>query len=247
MNFVQKKGLRVLVVEDEEPLRMALVDALRGEGFDVLEAADGDTGLKIALSQGPELVLLDVMLPKRDGFSVLRAMREDRLSSAVIILSARGEEQDRVEGFEYGADDYVVKPFSTRELLLRIQAVLRRADGDAPGVGTPNGRVRVGSTWVDFAGYCVEKDGVRSGLSRRELDLLRYFLAHPGLVLDRARLLDDVWGGDEFPTTRTVDMHVLKLRKKLEDDPEHPRLIQTVHGVGYRFDPERAEDPDSQR
>jgi len=238
-----KKGLRVLVVADEDPLRMALVDALRGEGFDVLEAADGDVGLKLALSQAPELVLLDLMLPKRDGFSVLRAMRQDRLSSSVIILSARGEEFDRVQGFEYGADDYVVKPFSTRELLLRIQAVLRRAEGDAPGVETPNGKARIGRAFVDFAGYCVEKDGTRTGLSRRELDLLRYFLSHPGQVLDRTRLLDEVWGSDEFPTTRTVDMHVMKLRKKVEDDPESPRLIQTVHGVGYRFDPAGEGEP----
>jgi two-component system alkaline phosphatase synthesis response regulator PhoP len=237
MNNGTGQGLRVLVVEDEAPLRMALVDALRGEGFDVMEAADGDVGLKTALSQAPDVVLLDVMLPKRDGFSVLRAMRVDRLSSAVIILSARGEELDRVQGFEYGADDYVVKPFSTRELLLRIQAVLKRVDGAAPGVETPNGKVRLGDAWVDFAGYCVERNGARHGLSRRELDLLRYFLAHAGQVLDRQRLLDEVWGGDEFPTTRTIDMHVLKLRKKLETDPEDPRLIQTVHGVGYRFDP----------
>jgi two-component system alkaline phosphatase synthesis response regulator PhoP len=229
--------LSVLVVEDEDALRMALVDALVGEGLRVMEAADGETGLAIALREAPDLVLLDLMLPKRDGFSVLRALREDRLESAVIILTARGEEWDRVQGFEYGADDYVVKPFSTRELLLRIHAVLRRAEGDAPGVRQPRGKVRVGSVQVDFAGYCVERDGRREGLSRREIDLLRYFLAHPGVVLDRARLLDDVWGSDEFPTTRTVDMHVLKLRKKIEDDPESPRLFQTVHGVGYRFDP----------
>ncbi len=233
-----EKSLTVLVVEDEDALRMALVDALRGEGLRVLEAADGEAGLAIALREAPDLVLLDLMLPKRDGFSVLRAMREDRLESAVIILTARGEEWDRVQGFEYGADDYVVKPFSTRELLLRIQAVLRRSDGDAPGVRPTKGKVRVGSVQVDFAGYCVERNGKREGLSRRELDLLRYFMSHPGLVLDRAKLLDDVWGSDEFPTTRTVDMHVLKLRKKLEDDPESPRLIQTVHGVGYRFDPD---------
>jgi two-component system alkaline phosphatase synthesis response regulator PhoP len=230
----------VLVVEDEDALRMALVDALRGEGWRVMEAADGEAGLAIALREAPDLVLLDLMLPKRDGFSVLRALREDRLESAVIILTARGEEWDRVQGFEYGADDYVVKPFSTRELLLRIHAVLRRAEGDAPGVQSSKGKVRVGSVQVDFAGYCVERNGRREGLSRREIDLLRYFLAHPGVVLDRTRLLDDVWGSDEFPTTRTVDMHVLKLRKKIEDDPESPRLIQTVHGVGYRFDPESA-------
>ena len=230
--------LRVLVIEDEDPLRMALCDALRGEGFEVLEADDGELGLSMALREDPDLVLLDLMLPKRDGFSVLRAMREDRLETAVIILSARGEEWDRVHGFEYGADDYVVKPFSTRELVLRMRAVLRRKEGDAPGVAQTNGKVRIGSVSIDFAGYCVERDGVREGLSRRELDLLRYFMAHPGLVLDRTRLLDDVWGSDEFPTTRTVDMHVLKLRKKIEDDPENPRLIQTVHGVGYRFDPD---------
>jgi DNA-binding response OmpR family regulator len=230
--------LRVLVIEDEDSLRMALCDALRGEGFEVLEADDGELGLSMALREDPDLVLLDLMLPKRDGFSVLRAMREDRLETAVIILSARGEEWDRVHGFEYGADDYVVKPFSTRELVLRMRAVLRRKEGDAPGVAQTKGKVRIGSVSIDFAGYCVERGGVREGLSRRELDLLRYFMAHPGQVLDRTRLLDDVWGSDEFPTTRTVDMHVLKLRKKIEDDPENPRLIQTVHGVGYRFDPD---------
>jgi two-component system alkaline phosphatase synthesis response regulator PhoP len=230
-------ALRVLVIEDEAPLRLALVDALSAEGFEVLEAEDGEAGLQLALREAPDLVLLDLMLPGRDGFSVLRAMRQDRLESAVIILSARGEEWDRVQGFEYGADDYVVKPFSVRELLLRIRAVLRRADGDAPGVLSPTGRQRIGSVFVDFAGYCVERDGVREGLSRRELDLLRYFMANPGRALERQKLLDDVWGSDDFPTTRTIDMHVLKLRKKIEDDPESPRLIQTVHGVGYRFDP----------
>src|SRR5262245_2986832 len=137
---------RILLIEDEEPLRMALRDALRAEGFEVLEAADGERGLALALAEGPELVLLDLMLPRRDGFSVLRAIREDRLASAVIILSARGEEWDRVQGFEYGADDYVVKPFSMRELLLRVRAALKRADGVAPGVALadPRGKARFG-------------------------------------------------------------------------------------------------------
>ena len=227
----------ILVVEDEDPLRMALADALRGEGFDVIEAEDGEQGLHVATHEAPDVVLLDLMLPKRDGFSVLRAIREDRVDAAVIILSARGEEWDRVHGFEYGADDYVVKPFSTRELVLRIRAVLKRASGDAPGVEQVSGKVKLGNALVDFAGYCVERNGVREGLSRRELELLRYFMANPGRVLERSRILDDVWGKDEFPTTRTIDMHVLKLRKKIEDDPEAPRLIQTVHGVGYRFEP----------
>jgi two-component system alkaline phosphatase synthesis response regulator PhoP len=227
----------ILVVEDEDPLRMALCDALRGEGFDVIEAEDGEQGLYLATREAPDVVLLDLMLPKLDGFAVLRAIREDRVNAAVIILSARGEEWDRVHGFEYGADDYVVKPFSTRELVLRIRAVLKRAAGDAPGVEQVSGKVRLGNAFVDFAGYCVERNGAREGLSRRELELLRYFMANPGRVLERSKILDDVWGKDEFPTTRTVDMHVLKLRKKIEDDPEAPRLIQTVHGVGYRFEP----------
>ena len=228
-------ALRVLLVEDEEPLRMALGDALRAEGFDVIEAADGERGLELALGEGPDVVLLDLMLPRRDGFSVLRAIREDRLTSAVIILSARGEEWDRVQGFEYGADDYVVKPFSTRELVLRIRAVVQRADGRTPGLALEGGKVQVGAAVVDFAAYTVTRGGERHGLSRRELELLRYLIEHDGETLDRQRLLNDVWGADEFPTTRTIDTHVLKLRKKVEADPEAPRHILTVHGVGYRF------------
>jgi DNA-binding response OmpR family regulator len=227
---------RILVVEDEAPLRMALVDALSAEGFEVLEAADGEEGLAIALREAPDVVLLDLMLPLRDGFSVLRAIREDRLACAVVILSARGEEWDRVHGFEYGADDYVVKPFSTRELLLRLRAVLRRAGGDVPGEPSAPGKVRIGDAIVDLAAYSVERGGTREGMSRREIDLLRYFLAHPGQVLSREKILDDVWGRDGFPTTRTIDMHVLKLRRKLGEDADAPRFIQTVHGVGYRFD-----------
>jgi len=229
---------RILVIEDEETLRMALVDALRAQGFGVLEAADGAQGLALALSEGPEVVLLDLMLPVRDGFSVLRALREDRLAAAVIILSARGEEWDRVQGFEYGADDYVVKPFSMRELLLRVRAALARADGGAPGLEAPSdprGRARFGAVEVDFAAYSLTNDGRRHGLSRRELELLRYFLMHEGQTLDRLRLLSDVWGPDDEPSTRTVDNHVLKLRKKIEPDPERPRHLLTVHGVGYRF------------
>jgi two-component system alkaline phosphatase synthesis response regulator PhoP len=228
---------RILVIEDEETLRMALGDALRAQGFEVLEAADGELGLALALKEGPDVILLDLMLPKRDGFSVLRALREDRLAAAVLILSARGEEWDRVQGFEYGADDYVVKPFSMRELLLRVRAALRRADGVAPGLAQadPRGKARFGAIEIDFAAYTLTNGGARHGLSRKELELLRYFLAHEGQTLDRLRLLSDVWGPDENPTTRTIDNHVLKLRKKLERDPENPRHLVTVHGVGYRF------------
>jgi two-component system alkaline phosphatase synthesis response regulator PhoP len=225
----------VLVIEDEEPLRLALSDALRAEGFEVLEERDGEAGLARALREGPDLVLLDLMLPRRDGFSVLEALRKDRASCAVIILSARGEEWDRVQGFEYGADDYVVKPFSMRELLLRIRAVHQRAEGATPGIAAGERKQRFGSVTVDFAAYTLERRGERHGLSRKELDLLRLFLANDGRVLSRDAILDAVWGADEFPTTRTIDMHVLKLRRKIEDDPENPRHIETAHGVGYRF------------
>ena len=227
---------RILLIEDEDPLRMALGDALRSEGFDVIEAADGEAGFDAATTQDPHLILLDLMMPKRDGFSVLKGLREDRLITPVIILSARGEEWDRIQGFEYGADDYLVKPFSTRELLLRIQVALRRADGGTPGLAHTDGKARFGAIVVDYAGYCIERDGVRYGLSRKELELLRFFLEHPGQALDRARLLDEVWGEDEFPTTRTIDTHVLKLRKKIESNPEQPQHLCTVHGVGYRFE-----------
>ena len=226
---------RILVIEDEEPLRMALCDALRDEGFDVVEAADGEEGLALALSEGPELILLDLMLPKRDGFSVLKAIRADQLTSPVMILSAHGEEWDRIQGFEVGADDYVVKPFSMRELLLRISVLLRRTDGGAPGIdGTPD-KARFGDVVVDFAGYSLTRAGKRVGLSRRELELLRFFLNHAGEAVDRARILDEVWGRDESPSTRTIDMHVLKLRRKIEPDPEAPTHLLTVHGVGYKF------------
>ncbi|MFT7667513.1 MAG: DNA-binding response OmpR family regulator [Planctomycetota bacterium] len=228
------EAVRILVIEDEEPLRAALCDALRAEGFIVLEAADGEQGLELALSEGPDLVLLDLMLPKLDGFQVLKRMRADRLASPVLILSARGEEWDRVQGFEVGADDYVVKPFSMRELLLRIRGHLRRVEGKTPGLER-GGLARFGEVVVDFAGYSLEHKGVPNGLSRKELDLLRYFLDHEGEVLERARLLDDVWGRDEFPTQRTVDMHVLKLRRKIELEPDKPKHLLTVHGVGYKF------------
>jgi len=228
---------RVLVIEDEPLLRMALVDALRAEGFEVLEANDGEVGLRRALREDPDAVLLDLMLPGLDGFSVLRALREDRLAAPVLILSARGAEYDRIQGFEYGADDYIVKPFSMAELLLRLRAALSRSAGATPGVAHERDtrHARFGDVEVDFAAYSLTNGSARHGLSRRELELLAYFLTHENETLDRLRLLNDVWDPSEAPTTRTVDQHVLKLRKKLERDPAEPRHIVTVHGVGYRF------------
>ncbi len=228
---------RVLVVEDEPHLALALVDALRAEGFEVLQAADGRRGLELALREDPDAILLDLMLPKLDGFQVLKALREDRLSAPVLILSARGAEYDRIQGFEYGADDYIVKPFSMTELLLRLRAALARRAGATPGVDAERDALilRFGAVTIDRAAYSLVNDGVRHGLSRRELDLLVYLVEHEGEALDRLRILSDVWDPAESPTTRTVDQHVLKLRKKVESNPAVPRHIVTVHSVGYRF------------
>ncbi|MEO0652553.1 MAG: response regulator transcription factor [Planctomycetota bacterium] len=227
---------RILLVEDEPSIRLPLVDELTDAGHEVLEAADGQTGLDLACREDPDLILLDLMLPVRDGFSVLRALRADRVTAPVIVLSARGEEWDRIQGFECGADDYVVKPFSARELLLRIGALLQRTRGDAPGVDQ-GASARIGDATVDFAGYAIEREGERQGLSRRELDLLRFLLDHAGRVCERDELLDHVWGRGADVTPRTVDQHILKLRKKLEPDPEDPRHLLTVRGVGYRLEP----------
>ena len=227
----------ILVIEDEPVLRLGLVDALEAEGFRVSEAEDGELGLELALKEGPDAILLDLMLPKRDGFSVLRALRQDRLQSAVLILSARGEEWDRIQGFEVGADDYLVKPFSVPELLVRLRAALQRAEGRAPGLGEGPERTRIGVGLVDFGAYSVERNGESQGLSRKELDLLRYLLDHSGQTCVRDSILDAVWGRNQHPTPRTIDNFIAKLRKKLEPEPESPRHLMTVHGVGYRLDP----------
>ena len=227
----------ILIVEDEAPLRMALQDALEAEGYSVRAARDGEEGLDLALKEDFDVILLDLMLPKRDGFSVLKALRDDRLTTPVIILSARGEEWDRVHGFEVGADDYLVKPYSARELVLRVRAVLARAEGGTPGLEKDGGRARFGDVAIDFAGYSLTRHGEKVGLSRREMELLRFLLDHVGEVVSRERILDAVWGEEKFPSTRTIDTFVRRLRKKIEVDPDHPKHLLTVHGVGYKLEP----------
>jgi DNA-binding response OmpR family regulator len=221
---------RILVVEDDESLSTVLKDALVREGHDVAVERDGRTALDRALEKRFDLVLLDLMLPGLDGYEVCRRLRAAGRGTQVLMLTARGREEDRVKGLRLGADDYVVKPFSLKELLARVEARLRAVRPAAAG------RLQVGEALVDLDAMTVRRAGERHELTRLEAGVLRLLLAHPGEVIPRNRFLDEVWGFDRFPTTRTVDVHVGRVREKLGDDGEPP-LIRTVHGVGYRFDP----------
>jgi DNA-binding response OmpR family regulator len=223
---------RILIIDDEPEMIRGLEDNLRFEGYQTLSATNGADGLDLALREGPDLVLLDIMMPRLSGWDVLRGLRAKQRDLPVIMLTARGEEVDRVLGLELGADDYVTKPFSLRELLARVRAVLRR-----PG---PRQRLEMfafGDIRLHVRARQVFRAGREVRLTRKEFELLRYLAEHPGEVITRDRLLDEVWGYEQFPTTRTVDTHVLRLRQKLEHDPERPVHLLTVHGHGYRFAP----------
>jgi two-component system alkaline phosphatase synthesis response regulator PhoP len=220
----------ILIVDDEPEMVRGLGDNLRFEGYQTLSATDGRRGLELALTEAPDLILLDIMMPGMSGWDVCRELRKKGLDVPVIMLTARGEEADRVLGLELGADDYVTKPFGLRELLARIRAVLRR-----PGPRQKFEEFAFGAVRVHVRGRQAFKAGREVRLTRKEFDLLRYFVEHRGEVITRDRLLDEVWGYDRYPTTRTVDTHILRLRQKFEDDPEHPRFIVTAHGQGYRF------------
>ncbi len=224
-------GQTILVIEDDPAIRRGVVDALDYGGYDTLEAGDGMTGLDLALRANYRLLLLDLVLPGRDGFSILAELKRQRPGQAVIILSARGEENDRVRGLGLGADDYVMKPFSVRELLARVEAVLRRTcERPAPAEERelPGGRVDLVSGQIRF------KDGTDGLLSERELGLLRYLLDAAGRVVSRDEILRHVWGLDPARTeTRTLDMHIMHLRTKLRDRDQE--LLVTVRGKGWRF------------
>jgi DNA-binding response OmpR family regulator len=226
---------RILIVDDEPEMLRGLEDNLQFEGYQTITAGDGKKGLALALSEAPDLILLDVMMPGMSGWDLCRELRHRGLDVPVIMLTARGEEVDRVLGLELGADDYVTKPFSLRELMARIRAVLRR-----PGPRQKFEEFAFGSVRVHLRARQAFKGGHEVRLTRKEFDLLRYLVEHPGEVITRDRLLDEVWGYERFPTTRTVDTHILRLRQKFEDDPERPAHILTAHGQGYRFVAERS-------
>jgi len=224
--------MKVLLVEDEAGLILTLTDRLVAEGFAVKSATDGESGLRIALAENFDLIILDVMLPKKNGYDVCRDLRQKSINTPILMLTAKGETIDKVLGLKLGADDYLTKPFEVIELLARIEALLRRSPktiNNSPDV------FNFGNVAIDFKRAEVSKNSQTIELSAMEFKLLQFLIENRGAVHSRNQLLDEVWGYDATPSTRTVDVHVAWLRQKLEDNPKYPQFIQTVHGFGYKF------------
>ena len=226
---------RLLLVEDEPGLVMTLTDRLAAEGFDVDSATDAQSGTTKATSGQYDVILLDVMLPGGNGFDICRAVRQKGVTTPILMLTARGQVVDKVVGLKLGADDYLVKPFEMVELLARIEALIRRVAAQTAIAAATGESYRFGDVHVDFRKAEVTKADQSLELSAREFKLLKYFVEHRGAALSRDELLNEVWGYNAMPSTRTVDVHVAWLRQKVEDNPRHPQFILTVHGLGYKF------------
>jgi two-component system alkaline phosphatase synthesis response regulator PhoP len=222
---------KILIVEDEPDMVLGLKDNFEFEGYEVLTAADGQAGLERARAAKPDLLVLDIMLPRLSGLEVCKTLRGEGFEGPIIMLTARGQEIDKVVGLELGADDYVTKPFSIRELLARVRAILRRSEGKKKRLS----RYQFSDIELDFEAYRAKKAGEPLELSPREFELLRYLIERKGETVSRDRLLEDVWGYESYPSTRTVDTHIAKLRAKIGDSGSEPRWIMTIHGVGYKF------------
>ncbi|HEX6126386.1 MAG TPA: response regulator transcription factor [Pyrinomonadaceae bacterium] len=225
--------MRILLVEDEQGLILTLTDRLVSEGFDVDSASDGKLGFDKAVEGGYDLIVLDVMLPKKNGYDVCRDLRQKGIQTPILMLTAKGETIDKVLGLKLGADDYLTKPFEVIELLARVEALLRRRP--AQRNGRSGDAFRFGDVTIDFKRAEVTRDDQRVDLSAMEFRLLQHLIENRGIVHSRDQLLDAVWGYDATPSTRTVDVHIAWLRQKLESNPRHPSFIQTVHGMGYKF------------
>lgn len=223
---------RILIVEDELPMRRALEDVLAAEGYRVLSAADGEAGLQRAIAEKPDLILLDIMLPRLDGYSVCAELRRLENPVPILMLTAKGQIEDRVMGLDAGADDYLVKPFSTEELLARVRALLRRTQRHTKAPA----RLNLGEVEIDLVRQRAFRGRKELHLTAKEFAMLRLLAEAAGEPVSRERFLDVVWGYAAFPTTRTVDNHIASLRSKLESNPEDPHWIKTVHGVGYRLE-----------
>lgn len=224
----------VLLIEDDESIAEPLVFGLKSEGWRVIHARDGKTGLALARGEHPDMILLDVMLPDMDGFTICRTVRTES-ATPILMLTARGQEMDRVMGLELGADDYIVKPFSFRELVARIRATLRRRQLDRDGASAPSDRIQAAGLVLDRTARQVWRRGSVIELSPREFDLLVVLMEHAGQALSRQDLLDRVWGEEWIGSPRTLDVHIRWLREKVEDNPTSPYYIETVRGYGYRF------------
>jgi DNA-binding response OmpR family regulator len=229
----------VLVIEDEAAILRGLADHLRFESYDVLTAPDGETGYSLLCSHKPDLVILDLMLPRMSGIELCRKARANGIESPILMLTARSQEMDRVAGLDVGADDYVTKPFSLAELMARVRALLRRSRKTNPEELLAS--LRFDETEIDFLKYEARRGKSTLALTRKEFQVLRYLASRAGKVITREELLEEVWGMEKYPTTRTVDNHILSLRAKLEADPAKPRRLLTVHGVGYKW----ADGPDN--
>ena len=225
--------MKILLVEDEKGLIMTLTDRLESEGFEVTSANDGKKGFDTALSGSFDLIILDVMLPKKNGYDVCRDLRQKGINTPILMLTAKGETIDKVLGLKLGADDYLTKPFEVIELLARVEALLRRSPHQTNGSTAE--AFRFGTVTIDFKRAEVTRDAEAVDLSAMEFKLLQFLIENRGTVHSRDALLDAVWGYDAMPTTRTVDVHIAWLRQKLEENPRHPHYIQTVHGFGYKF------------
>lgn len=225
---------RILLVEDEPGLVLTLTDRLTSEGYEVTSEEDGDAGSKNALSNPYDLFILDVMLPGRSGLDICQDIRKKEIQTPILMLTARGQVVDKVVGLKLGADDYLTKPFEVPELLARIEALLRRVNLQAKPATSPE-EYKFGDISIDFRSAEVKHDGNIIELSAKEFQLLKYFVEHRGATLSRDELLNEVWGYDALPSTRTIDVHVAWLRQKLEPQARRPQYILTVHGLGYKF------------
>ena len=229
--------IKILVAEDDTNIRMGLVDTLESEDYQVAQAKDGSQAFKLFKNDSFDLVLLDIMMPEKSGYDVCRDIRAINEDIPIIMLTAKGDEIDKVVGLKLGADDYITKPFGVHELLARIAAVLRRSKRQAGAKKEPKlDTFMFGEYEVNSKTYKLSKTGRTIDLSERELKLIRHFHAHPGEVLSRDNILNAIWGIDYLGTTRTLDQHIAQLRKKIEADPSNPSLITTIHGVGYRYE-----------
>jgi DNA-binding response OmpR family regulator len=224
---------KILICEDEPAMRMGLKDNLEFENYEVDTAEDGETGLNKILENQYDLIILDVMMPKMSGFDVCKSARKNGITTPIILLTAKGEEIDKVLGLELGADDYVTKPFSLRELLARIKAILRRGELNTKTVEDKD--IQIGNLLVNFGTYQAKVKNKEVQMSHKEFEILHYLWKKKNATVSRDELLTEVWGFEETPTTRTVDNFILKLRQKIEKDSNHPQFILTVHGVGYKL------------